>query len=389
MTTLKSWTRSDWMKAGNVLLTVVVVGAWAGLLPGCVPKTLLNVSPAPVSPWGEKYALSYNPPEKPAPNLRHITVAVVNPSYKGEDIQESALAEAQYAKVGRGFSASMGIDLEKTMIAKGLTVTGPFASLQEITYNEKKGAALTLAPKVFVQTKLKYKGDWQLVANGPQGNTVTQQRLEQFSIKMGQAMAAAGVGSQKVKDVAKKWAVIITSGMPSSAAAEWAEIFAQGASQGAAEATPGAKLSGGKKGTVATAFGMMSTDAAAGLARYERSFTMTTSGWVYFIMQEPMSGEKMWVKKLELDPVEVEGTEARTPVFRMVSRPDGCGGTMVLPEGFEPSDNVIFDGTADAMATTLQKVYPSIMKKFELYLDANELEALKEKGKEIRALKVY
>lgn len=388
MRTLMSWTRAEWLKAANVVLTVAVVAAWAGLLPGCVPKVLLNVSPAPVSPWGEKYALSYNPPETPAPNLRHITVAVVNPSYKGEDIQESALAEAQYSKVGRGFSASMGIDLEKTMIAKGLTVTGPFASLAEITYNEKKGAALTLAPKVFVQTKIKYKGDWALVANGPAGNTVTQQRLEQFSIKMGQAMAAAGVGSAKVKDVAKKWAVIITSGMPASAASEWAEIFAQGASQGASEAKPG---SGGltKKSVVSTAFGMLSTDAAAGLARYERKFTMTTSGWVYFIMQEPMSGEKMWVKKLELDPVEVDGTEARSPMFHMVSQPDGCGGTMTLPQGFEPSENVIFDGTADAMATTLQKVYPSIMKKFELYLDANELEALKEKGKEIRALKVY
>ena len=44
-------------------------------------------------------------------------------------------------------------------------------------------------------------------------------------------------------------------------------------------------------------------DGTVAQARSERSFVMVTSGWISFVMQEPLSGEKMWIKKLELDPI--------------------------------------------------------------------------------------
>jgi len=50
---------------------------------------------------------------------------------------------------------------------------------------------------------------------------------------------------------------------------------------------------------------------------------MSVTGWVAFIMQEPLSGEKMWIKKLELDPVQQSGIEAFEAAPQYVN--DGCG----------------------------------------------------------------
>jgi len=44
-----------------------------------------------------------------------VTIAVVNPAYKEE---ESALRNTLYSKVGKGFSTSMGTDLDKILIAR-------------------------------------------------------------------------------------------------------------------------------------------------------------------------------------------------------------------------------------------------------------------------------
>jgi len=110
---------------------------------------------------------------------------------------------------------------------------------------------------------------------------------------------------------------------------------------------------------------------------------------MYFIMQEPLSGEKMWVKKLELDPIEVQGTEAFAPTHNLITMVDPCIGPYEVPSGLKAGEHVVFDGRADAMATTLQKMYPIIMQKFETFLDPVEIEGLKQKGREIREHKVY
>ena len=108
-------------------------------------------------------------------------MAVVNPSYKDD---ESTLGHPNYLKIWRGFSASMGADLDKVLIAKGLTTTGPFSSLDEITYSQKKDAALTLAPKVFVTAEVQYLGG----SGGAAG--ADQRRM----LMMGRS-GAAGYGS--------------------------------------------------------------------------------------------------------------------------------------------------------------------------------------------------
>ena len=243
--------------------------------------------PLPQSPWGEGYAYTYDFPAgfvRKEPGSVPVTVAVVNPSYKESD---SALASELYLKVGKGLSSSMGADLDRILIAKGTTTTGPFPSLDEITYSDKKGAALTLAPRVFITADVKFtKQDGYHIPN---------------------------------------------------------------------------------------------TD------REEHPFVMNVTGWITFNMQEPMTGEKMWIKRLELDPVTEEGVVAFKSIPEY-SNGGGCGGPMLVAYH---SGDVIYDGRADAMASALKQIYPIVLAQFQKFLDTDEMVQLKAKGQEIRKLKVY
>ncbi|MFH1725597.1 MAG: hypothetical protein ABII00_13390 [Elusimicrobiota bacterium] len=379
-------------------------GALLVMLASCAPRVYLETMPPGSSPWGGKYAMTYNPPEMPTAERVPVTVAVVNPAYKGQELSESSLADPLYSKVGKGFSASMGNDLDKILIAKGVTTTGPFASRDEITYNEKKGASVILAPHVLLTSQIKYHGDFRMIVNGPPGNTIRKAKIEKQVYKFSKAYTKRGPNSEKVKKLARKWAVKVTSGMPSSVTDEWAKKFASGEMIVSYDQTAPSHSAGAHKAAGSRLFGTRSKktrqgrliatagsaeDASFGLARFERNFTMTTSGWMYFIMQEPLSGEKLWVKKLELDPVEVKGTEAYSPAHNIRIVNDPCAGQLEIPVGLKPGENLVFDGRSDAMATTIQNMYPVIMEKFETYLDPAEIESLKQKAKEIREHKVY
>lgn len=271
------------------LSVVTALGFWlsgSGLI-GCKGPEYAPPPPMPESPWGGRYAYSYDLPSnitRKDPGSVPVNIAVVNPSYREN---ESALAGELYIKVAKGFTSSMGVDLDKILIAKGTTTTGPFPSLDEITYSEKKGAALTLAPKVFINADVKYTD-------------------------------------------------------------EGAHIY--------------------------------------GTDRHERHFVMNVNGWITFIMQEPMTGEKMWIKKIELEPVTMEGVIANKSVPEY-NNGDGCGGPPQIIA--YSAGNVTYDGRADAMASALKQIYPIVLAQFQKFLDTEEMIQLKEKGKEIRELKVY
>ncbi|MGH9364820.1 MAG: hypothetical protein ACRD1B_06090 [Thermoanaerobaculia bacterium] len=256
------------------------LAVWLGIYQACA--TAPAPVPLPQSPWGGKYAYSYELPtnmKMRAPGSVPVTIAVVNPSYKEA---ESALGTELYTKVGKGLSSSMGGDLDKILISKGFTTTGPFPSLAEITYSEKKGAALALAPIVFVTVEIR--------------NSPEIQR------------------------------------------ANWTEL----------------------------------------------GFAMNVTGWMTFVMEEPLSGQKMWIKKLQLDSVRRDGVVAFESIPEYGA--GGCGGQVV--RGYKRGE-IVYDGRADAMATALKEMYPVILTQFEKYIDADELVQLKEKVKEIREQKVY
>lgn len=274
--------RHHWNKAA----LVAALAAWLGIFPSC--QTAPAGPPLPTSQWGDTYNYSVDLSGirvSPAASVP-VTIAVVNPSYK-ED--ESSLATSLYSRIGRGFVASMGNDLDKILISKGLTTTGPYSSLDDITYSQKKDAVLTLAPRVFITADIKYDSE--------KGQT---------------SQYAVGVVMQK-------------------------------------------------------------------------SFVMHVSGWVSFVMQEPLSGEKMWIKKLELDTVEIRGTEiyGATPIMQG----NGCGGQTLV--GYNNAGNILYDGKVDAMASALKQIYPAVVGQFQKFLDPDEMVALKAKVEEIRKAKVY
>ncbi|OPY86555.1 MAG: hypothetical protein A4E71_01511 [Smithella sp. PtaU1.Bin162] len=283
--------------AASIILIIAGIATIAFMLACDQQETRREIlPPPPSSSWGDSFSYRYEPPMKKSAVSVPATIVVVNPFYKEA---ESAFADPTYSKVAKGFSASMGVDMDKIVIAKGMTVKGPYAYLDEITYSDKKGSDLTLAPKVFITTQVKYIGDPKSVRYSKEGGS-------------------------------------------------------------------GAEI------------------------RVNREFEMKIGGWVSFVMQEPLSAEKMWIKKLELEDTVVRGIESYEGIPQYATYRSGCMNEQVhsYVSGYNRG-KLMFDGKVDAMADMLKKIYPTIMGKCWTYIDAEEIISLKEKTKEIRILKRY
>ena len=96
----------------------------------------------------------------------------------------------------------------------------------------------------------------------------------------------------------------------------------------------------------------------------------------------------MWLKKLELDEIELRGIESYKAIPQYVTTYGLFGEEIKTPSGYSMGE-LAYDGKVEAMADALKKVYPTIMEKFWTYIDADEIISLKEKVKEIRELKRY
>lgn len=254
--------------------------ATIGFILACAAPGEYQVTPLPVSHWKGNYFYNYEPQQKmPAASVK-VNVVVVNPFYTEP---ESVFADIAYSKVGKGFSKSMGVDLDKIIVAKGMTAVGPYATLDDVTYPDKKGADLTLAPRVFLTSEF----------------TPGEPRTREYN----------------------------------------------------------------------------------GVPYLEKPFTMKLGGWVAYEMREPLSGQKMWVKKLELEEREVSDVE----IYEKVAvRKDQYGQVLEWDTG-----KIVYSGKAEALADALKAYYPVIMEKAWTYLNADEMLDLKDKTKEIRERKVF
>jgi len=87
------------------------------------------------------------------------------------------------------------------------------------------------------------------------------------------------------------------------------------------------------------------------------------TGSVSFVMLEPLSGEKIWIKKVDLPPTEADCTGKGTP------------------ENFNVVDN--------GVAQLYEKAFQLVMKKAWDYLSPEEIMLLKKQSQELRAKKVY
>lgn len=128
-----------------------------------------------------------------------------------------------------------------------------------------------------------------------------------------------------------------------------------------------------------------------------REFEMKIGGWVSFVMQEPLSGQKMWIKRLELPDTTVKGIEYYRAIPQYETRVNYDPGFLFVPPtkyeykvlvGHNPGE-LIYDGKKEAIANAIKQMYPEIMSKLWTYVDTDEIISLKEKVKEIRELKRY
>ncbi|HEY1957230.1 MAG TPA: hypothetical protein VGH28_16540 [Polyangiaceae bacterium] len=248
--------------------------AFAVFVIACLPPPPSHVAAHP--PAGrDVYSYSWNVPASAQP-AKELTIAVVRPDWA----RDSSVSAQTHKAFAAGFSSSLAVDLDKILVAKGIKVSGPFPTYDDITYSDKKSADLVLTPTVF---------------------------LTMSDVKFG---APALVGSGGVADYV------------------------------------------------------------------ERKFSMTLQGFVEFVLVESLSRQKLWVKKLDLDPQQVEGVQAFTAT------------TVTDPTTSQPTrvdiGPPLYRGMEEAIGDAMMRWYPTIAQKAWTYLDTDEMTTLKPQVNEIR-----
>lgn len=122
------------MKRIYAIALAVVVTTFVS---GCV-----SVQPTEIRAVNPEF--SWEPPGKE--QSQNFSIALVNPNFSKES-RFGAYSGKPYFKL---FSQALSSDLNRTLLAKGFTVAGPYASLDEMTYPQKKAAPLVLYPEVVV-----------------------------------------------------------------------------------------------------------------------------------------------------------------------------------------------------------------------------------------------
>ena len=219
-------------------------------------------------------------PETKPPYSVPFTIAVVEPQYK-EQIHPF------YSRVIKSFSNSVGMGLDQTIVAKGMTSKGPYGSLDEVPYPDKTSSNLTLTETVYIQ---------------PVEREDTNAVDQYYTGKNGETVLCA-----------------------------------------------------------------------------VKSGKLTVDIWISFEMREPLSAEKMWIKKLELGTLERKYQIGVQKYWVQTSSDPWAGN-----QGEWRYGEVMFNTKADALAGIVNEVYPKIMNSAWVYLNTDELTRLDDKVKEIR-----
>ncbi len=140
--------------------------------------------------------------------------------------------------------------------------------------------------------------------------------------------------------------------------------------------------------------------------KYLREEQYTTGKWgkvysgnmsvgikVFYYMLEPLSEEKMWIKKLDLG-VQDFNYELAKEQEQYVSGShwagDDCSGRyQVTDYAWRDTDVLIYDSRAKIFSDILKAAYPQVMKTAWTYFDTHEMLNLKAKSQEIRERKRY
>jgi hypothetical protein len=152
---------ASWTIFFGLVLTFILLIACAETTTMTTPVKL------PTSNWGGRYYFNYEPPESKAPASVKINMAVVNP-----DFADKTKVEKEYSKVFKGLTDSMTADFNRIILAKGMTVTGPFENINMMTYPEKQNANLTLMPVITLNSRTDM-GKWVKREEGGAGSNGT------------------------------------------------------------------------------------------------------------------------------------------------------------------------------------------------------------------------
>ncbi len=131
--------------------------------------------------------------------------------------------------------------------------------------------------------------------------------------------------------------------------------------------TDGARRAGGGM------FLLASRDNGFLLASHD-SCVLTVSGFIEMIILEPLSGEKMWIKKIDFEPVSVN-----------------CKFSYDLKDKGKITQRieVKVDTRPDALGAALERIYPAVMDTAWRYFHPDEVKRLKQESQEIRERKRY
>jgi hypothetical protein len=308
---------------------------------------------SPPAPRWTTYQFSWQAPAAPVAKPAPLTVAVVKPFAADK---ESAFAALAFRKMAKGFAGSMGTDLDKALVAKGVKVSGPHDAWDEMTYADKQAADMALAPKVFLTAEIRHEPGRIVGGQAPGGGGGgggVQERLGPQQLVQARPILVAAAGGPMPFLAAREVA------MGRNPSARRDARVAQRGKGGDPEPPP---------------------LPPAGPAYIERKFTMIVQGHIALEIREPLSNQKLWVKKLELEPVEHSGTE-------YFEAPEGS----VTASAAEPDANskLLVDAKQEALADVMQQWYPAIMQKCWKYLDVAEMLSLKPQVEEIRKVKRY
>lgn len=119
--------------------------------------------------------------------------------------------------------------------------------------------------------------------------------------------------------------------------------------------------------------------------RFSKTFLLTIGGWISFVLQEPFSGEKLWVKKLDLEEITIQEVEQCKALKQLTTKPGLFG--KAIDSGYTNTNEMIYDGKITVVADYIREIYPVIMNNFWAYLDPEEMLQLQKQTEEIRKLK--
>jgi hypothetical protein len=209
-----------------------------------------------------------------------VTIGVVAPQFSGGS--QLGAQQRKSDPLFKALQSSMSATFNELLIAKGFTTKGPFVSLSDMTFPEKKGSDLLLYPEF----------DFQINLHESNAHLAEQSAGDQF-------IATLAGNHQRVP---------------------------------------------------------------------ECDITLSVTGNVLFVAQEPLSGERMWVKRLDVS------SEGQT--FHNVQ------GSLCAKQ--PPTQDI-----KNAWNKAHEIVYQTSMKALDSYVNGEEFQLLKKQSLELRAKKAY